>query len=133
MHHIPSPEMPELDWTCCFVAQSENRLVGMSGYKVLSATEAKTTLMAVASDFRGLKIGYELQARRIEELVDKGIETLTTNADLPATITWYKRHFGYREIGTLAKEHEFGHPDIDHWTTLRMDLKAWKRRHEQEG
>jgi ribosomal-protein-alanine N-acetyltransferase len=133
MHHVPSPEMPELDWRDCFVAEEGGRIAGMCGFRILSGTEAKTTLMAVAPAYRGKKVGFALQARRMDELAGRGVETLTTNADRPETIAWYKKHFGYQEIGTLAKEHEFGHPDIDHWTTLRTDLNAWKRRHEQES
>jgi hypothetical protein len=28
-------------------------------------------------------------------------------------------------VGTLAKVHEFGDPQRDHWTTLECDLEAW--------
>lgn len=128
MHHVPSLEMPELDYRCCFVAESEGRVIGMSGYKITSATEAKTTLMAVLPGFRGWEIGKALQVRRMEALLGLGIRWLTTNADRPETIAWYKKHFGYQEIGTLAKVHEFGRPDIDHWTTLRTDLVAWREK-----
>jgi len=38
MHHVPSPEMPDLDWECFFVARSGGEIVGAAGYKVLSAT-----------------------------------------------------------------------------------------------
>lgn len=61
----------------------------------------------------------------MEDMLARGIRTLTTNADLPATISWYKRHFGYREVGKLKKLHEFGDPGIDHWTTLQVDLVQW--------
>jgi ribosomal-protein-alanine N-acetyltransferase len=61
----------------------------------------------------------------MEDMLHKGIRTLTTNADLPASIAWYKKHFGYCEIGTLKKTHEFGDPHIDHWTTLQTDLHLW--------
>src|SRR6185503_3736571 len=40
---------------------------------------------------------------------------------------WYKRKFGYRDIGTLKKLHEFGHPAIDFWTTLEADIERWYR------
>lgn len=128
MHHVPSAEMPELDYRCCFVAESSGAIIGMSGYKITSATEAKTTLMAVVPGFRGWDIGKALQVRRMEALLAQGVRWLTTNADRPETIAWYKKHFGYQEIGTLAKLHEFGRPDIDHWTTLRTDLVAWAAR-----
>jgi ribosomal-protein-alanine N-acetyltransferase len=56
---------------------------------------------------------------------EAGCRTVTTNADLPETIAWYERWFGYRKVGTLAKVHEFGDPQRDHWTTLECDLEAW--------
>jgi hypothetical protein len=65
-------------------------------------------------------------------MIKKGIKKLTTNADLPATIGWYKRHFGYNEIGKLKKYHEFGDPKIDAWTTLQVDLIEWDKNREKE-
>jgi ribosomal-protein-alanine N-acetyltransferase len=126
MHHVPSPEMPELDYHCCYVAEVGARIVGMCGYKILSQDEAKTTLLAVHPDFRGTGCGHALQVRRMEELLRRNIKTLTTNADRPETIDWYKKHFGYVSIGTLDKIHPFGHPDIHEWTTLRTDLREWQ-------
>ena len=126
MHFIPSPEMPGLDLQCCCVAEAKSRIVGMSGYKILSPSEAKTTLMAVLPEFRGWGIGLAMQKWRMDELCKHGIKSLLTNADRTETIAWYKRHFGYREIGSLPKEHEFGHPEISHWTTLQVDLSQWK-------
>lgn len=131
MHHIPSPEMPELDWRCCFVAELDGLVVGMSGYKILSASEGKTTLLAVLPEYRRYGLGMKLQIERMRALLDRGVRLLTTNADRPETIAWYKKHFGYQEIGSLAKEHEFGLPEVDHWTTLRTDLEAWER--QQQG
>lgn len=125
MHYIPSPEMPEIDWKCFFVAKVNGKIVGAAGYKILSPTEAKTTLMAVHPDYQRHGIGKALQERRMQTLVEQGIRTLITNADVPETITWYKKHFGYKEIGKLKKMHEFGRPDVDEWTTLQTDLIEW--------
>ena len=125
MHHIPSPEMPDVSWDNYFVARLDGEVVGFSGYKIMSTTEAKTELMVVDRKCRGMSIGFKLQERRMEDMVSRGIRTLTTNADLPATIAFYKKYFGYTEVGKLAKEHEFGDPDIDLWTTLQTDLTAW--------
>ncbi len=127
MHYVPSREMPELDWNCFFVAVMDGRIVGAAGYKILSSTEAKTTLMAVLPEYRRFGIGRSLQEKRMAALVEKGIKVLITNADIPETIEWYKRHFGYREMGRLKKVHEFGRPDIDEWTTLRTDLARWRK------
>ena len=72
-----------------------------------------------------MSIGFKLQERRMEDMLSRGIRTLTTNADLPATIAFYKKYFGYTEVGKLAKDNQFGNPDIDQWTTLQTDLIAW--------
>ena len=132
MHYIPSAEMPELDLQCCCVAEVKTRIVSMSGYKILTPDEAKTTLMAVLPEFRGWGIGLALQKWRMNELCKRGIKSLVTNADRPETIAWYKQHFGYQEIGTIPKGHEFGHPDISHWTTLQVDLTQWQGRNLNE-
>jgi ribosomal-protein-alanine N-acetyltransferase len=126
MHRIPSPEMPELDWRHCCVALIEGRVVGLSGYRLLPDGTAKTTLMAVLSEYRGLHLGHALQTWRMRLLRELGIRTLVTNADRPETIEWYKRHFGYRAVGHVPKEHEFGRSDIDSWTTLQVDLQEWE-------
>jgi len=132
MHNIPSIEMPELDWRCYFVAVVENRIIGICGYKILSATEGKTTLLAVLPDYRRWGIGRALQVKRMRVLLDQGIRFLLTNADRPETIAWYKKYFGYQEIGSLAKEHEFGLPNVNYWTTLKTDLIAWKNGYKHE-
>lgn len=125
MHHVPSPEMPEVSWDNYFVACLDGEVVGFCGYKISSATEAKTELMAVDRKCRGMGVGFKLQERRMEDMVSRGCRTLITNADLPATIAFYKKYFGYIEVGKLAKISEFGDPDITQWTTLQTDLVAW--------
>ncbi len=132
MHNVPSPEMPEMDLKCFFVAGVDGKIVGAAGYKILSVTEAKTTLMAVHPDFRRYGIGRFLQERRMLAMSEQGIKTLITNADIPETIAWYKKHFGYREVGKLKKVHEFGRPDIDEWTTLQADLTDWRKNYDTQ-
>lgn len=132
MHHVPSPEMPEITFANYFVARVDGEVLGFSGYKILSPTEAKTELMVVDRESRGLGLGYMLQERRMLDMLGRGIQTLTTNTDLPATIAWYKKKFGYREIGTLKKHHEFSDPNVDHWTTLQVDLREWDAKHKRE-
>lgn len=126
MHHVPSEEMPELDLSAFFVVRMQERVVGCAGYRLLGEGEAKTTLMAVDPAFRGHGIGLALQSRRMEVLAEMGVRRLVTNSDIPETIAWYEKHFGYRRIGSLRKVHEFGRPDIDTWTTLETDPVAWK-------
>ena len=132
MHYVPSLEMPDLDWRCFFIAEADGRIVGAAGYRITSNREAKTTLMAVLPEYRRYGIGKSLQTRRMLALYERGIQTLITNADIPETIEWYKKYFGYREIGKLKKMHEFGRPDIDEWTTLQTDIVEW-RKHYGKG
>jgi N-acetylglutamate synthase-like GNAT family acetyltransferase len=132
-HHIPSEEMPELDVARFFIAESGGVVVGVAGYKVLGEGRGKTTLMAVDPSYRGLGIGRRLQELRMQELARAGCRTVTTNADLPQTIDWYIRNFGYKKVGTLAKLHEFGDPSIDQWTTLEANLVEWNNRRKDQA
>jgi len=127
MHHIPSEEVPSVTWENYFVARLDGEVVGFCGYKILSPTDAKTELMVVDPKCRGLGIGFKLQERRMEEMLADGIHKLITNADLPASIAFYKKHFGYREVGKLDKVHEYSDPGIDQWTTLQVDLDQWDK------
>ena len=122
MHHIPSPEMGALDYKHFIVAEQNGRLAGAAGYTFLSADVGKTTLMAVNPEYVGHGLGMELQTRRMQILRSLGCSKIITNADRPHTIAWYKRHFGYREIGRLPKIHSFGLDDVHEWTTLEADL-----------
>jgi GNAT superfamily N-acetyltransferase len=124
-HHVPSAEMPVFDLAHVFVAELDGTIVGVAGYDLLGDGRGKTTLMAVDPAFRRFGIGSRLQVLRMRAMREAGCRSVTTNADLPDTIAWYKRNFGYREIGTLAKVHEFGDPQRDYWTTLECDLDAW--------
>lgn len=137
MHHVPSAEMPALDIDRFFVAKLDGKVVGAAGYTMLSPTEGKTTLLGVNPELSGLGIGKALQIARLEAMYELGAQTVLTNADIPDTIAWYKKHFGYLEIGRLKKIHSFGLEHVDHWTTIRMDLvrymgerDAWEARRE---
>lgn len=133
MHHVPSPEMAELDLRCFFIARLDGEIIGAAGYRILSATEGKTTLLGVLPEHSHLHVGVLLQEARLQAMIDAGVRTVTTNADRPSVIRWYKMIFGYRAVGRLAKLHSFGHPDIDHWTTLQLDLEAYRRRRQRTG
>jgi N-acetylglutamate synthase-like GNAT family acetyltransferase len=123
-HRVPSPEMPELDLSNVFVAESAGSVVGLAGYRVVAEGEGKTTLMAVSPAWRHQGIGERLQELRLKAMQELGCRRVTTNADLPVTIAWYERRFGYREIGRVQKLHDFGAADVDHWTTLELELDA---------
>jgi ribosomal-protein-alanine N-acetyltransferase len=127
MHHVPSAEMESLDLNCFFVAEMDGVIIGASGYRILGPGQGKTTLLAVLPEYLGTGAGAALQLKRMEAMAALGVHTITTNADRPETIAWYKSRFGYTEVGKLAKIHDFGRSDIDHWTTLQCDLAAYLR------
>jgi 3-keto-5-aminohexanoate cleavage enzyme len=134
MHHVPSPEMEELDVSCFFVAKADNRIVGAGGYKVLSQTQGKTTLLAVLPEYGRQGIGKALQDARLKKMHSLGVKTVTTNADRPETINWYKNKYGYKEVGTLQKVCDFGDSTVDQWTTLELSLDSlfaneWKKQY----
>lgn len=123
MHHVPSAEMEELDTDRFFLARVDGQIVGAAGYQILSPGYGKTTLLAVLRSFGRRGIGTALQEARLEEMWGLGVKSVTTNADRPATIAWYKNRFGYREVGKLEKVVPFGDPAVDRWTTLELDLE----------
>ncbi len=129
MHYVPSEEMAELAWQQCFVAErtSDREIVGMSGWTMIAGNAAKTTLMAVLPECRGYNVGHMLQTVRMVAAYYCGATRMITNADRPETIDWYKRKFGYQEIGTLPKVHEFGRIDVPEWTTLETSLIEFMR------
>jgi len=125
MHHIPSPEMEALDLSCFFVALVSGKVVGAAGYKLLSPTKGKTTLLGILPEFSGLGIGRALQDARLEAMAAQGVRSVMTNADRPDTILWYKKHYGYHHAGTLKKLCDFSLSDVGYWTTLDMDLEGY--------
>lgn len=125
MHHIPSSEMEMIDFSTFFVAKLDKKIVGVTGYKLLSEEEGKTTLLAVYPEFQGSGIGSALQDIRLKAMYQAGIKNVTTNADRPDIILWYKKHYGYKEIGKIKKVSSFGMDTISHWTTLKMDLESY--------
>lgn len=125
MHHVPSAEMHDLDLGEWHVAEMDGRIVGVCGFDMIRDGEGlygKTTLMAVDPAARGAGVGLALQRLRMALMRDAGATRVVTNADRPETIAWYGRHFGYVRVGEVAKIHEFGHPEVDRWTTLEAPL-----------
>ncbi|MFO7592425.1 MAG: GNAT family N-acetyltransferase [Pseudomonadota bacterium] len=133
MHHVPSPEMGALDLDNFFVARIDNTIVGAGGYKILSTERGKTTLLGIIPEFSGLGIGKALQNARLEAMHQLGIQTVITNADRPDTILWYKKHFGYREVGKLKKIAPFSLEDVGHWTTLELDLGQYMQQRDEHA
>jgi uncharacterized protein (DUF849 family)/N-acetylglutamate synthase-like GNAT family acetyltransferase len=128
MHRVPSPEMEDIDLNCFYVARVDGAIVGAAGYKVISQTVGKTTLLGVLPEYSRHGVGSALQDARVRAMAQIGVKRIVTNADRPRTIRWYKRKYGYREIGKLKKIADFGDPNVDHWTTLEMDVAQWLRR-----
>jgi uncharacterized protein (DUF849 family)/GNAT superfamily N-acetyltransferase len=126
MHNVPSAEMHDLDEGVWHVAEKDGRVVGVCGFDMIrngAGPVGKTTLMAVHPDARGNGVGIALQALRMGLMRDAGATKVITNADRPEAIEWYGRHFGYSAVGEVAKVHEFGHPEVDRWTTLEAALE----------
>lgn len=133
MHHIPSPEAEEIDISCFFVAKISGKIIGVCGYKLLSEGKGKTRLLAVYPEFQGSGVGKALQDVRLETMYKAGVKKVITNADRPEIILWYKKHYGYYQISTLDKVSSHGLDEIDHWTTLEMDLDTYfKTKDENE-
>lgn len=128
MHHVPSQEMEELNISCFFVATIDNIIVAASGYKILTPSKGKTTLLGVIPKYNGKGIGKLLQDARLKAMYDLGVKKVITNADRLATIKWYKKHYGYHEIGKIKKIESFGDDSIDFWTTLEMNLKQYMKK-----
>ncbi|MCW8841110.1 MAG: GNAT family N-acetyltransferase [Gammaproteobacteria bacterium] len=133
MHHVPSPEMESLNLNNFYVARIGEAVVGAGGYRILSPEHGKTTLLGIIPEFSGLGIGKALQVARLEAMYRAGVKRVTTNADRPDTILWYKKHFGYREVGSLTKVAPFSLVDVDHWTTLEMDLEHYMRMRDEHA
>ena len=133
MQHIPSAEMPELNTEQFYVATVAEKIIGVSGYKLLDANRGKTTLLAIIPDLQGFGIGKQLQDARLQAMFDAGAKTVTSNCDELKTITWYKKHYGYHEIGSIKKLHSFGRTDVDHWTTLEMDLLSYMSQRDKHA
>ena len=133
MHRIPSPEAEEIDVACFFVAKKNKKIIGVSGYKLLPNQKGETRLLAVYPEFQGSGIGKALQDIRLEAMHKAGVNKVTTYADRPKIILWYKKHYGYYQTGTVKKVSSHGLDEIDHWTTLEMNLDAYfKTKDENE-
>ncbi len=122
-HHIGGPEMPAFPLSDCFVAELDGLIIGVGGYRILDETTAKTTLLAVDSNYRGHNVGAALQRTRQDYLRDQGIKELYTNADDERVVEWYLRLFGYQRTGKrIPKVAPFGRSDKDEWINLMVKL-----------
>jgi N-acetylglutamate synthase-like GNAT family acetyltransferase len=108
-----------------FVAEASDAVVGVASYIVHTDTLAETASLAVDPEYRGQGVGYRLQVARLEEMRSRGIERVRTETDRPETIEWYIENFGYEQVGTNPKKHDFSLSDVDEWTVLELDLVEW--------
>ncbi len=118
----PDPERCDIDVGNGFVATDGGRVIGTCSYIVRSPTLVETASLAVKPAYRGKDVGYRLHVARLDEIRRRGFRKVRTETDRPEMIAWYKRKFGYREVGTNPKKHDFSLPDIDRWTVLELEL-----------
>jgi len=119
------PERDHIETENTFVAFLQDRLVGVSSFLMIDAVHAETASLAVDPEFLGCGIGHKLQHRRLEEMRNRGVRHVRTEADRPNVIRWYVEKFGYRKTGTIPKRHDFGDHRRSEWTLLELDLEAW--------
>lgn len=130
LHKIPSPEAEDIDFSCFFIAKVEDRIVGVSGYKILSNTEGKTRLLAVYPELQGTGIGKALQDIRLETMFQKGIKKVFTYPDRADINLWYKKHYGYVEKGKRKKLSDHGSSD-PYTTILELDLISYMKNRQK--
>ena len=118
----PEPERSCIEVANGFVAEADGRIVGTCGYIVHSQEFAETASLAVDSSYRGAHAGFLLQRARLDEMRQRGIRWVRTEADRPEIIRWYVELFGYRIVGTNPKRHAFSLEEVDFWTVLELDL-----------
>lgn len=127
LHHIPSPEADEIEFSCFFVAKVQGKIVGVSGYKLLGDNAGRTRSLAVYPEFQGTGIGKVLQDTRLEAMYSAGVTKVYTDIDRPETILWYKKHYGYKEIGQRKKRSKHGSLDTDFAAILELDLDMYMK------
>ncbi len=125
MNHIPSMEVPDIDYNDFFVAVVDECVVGVAGWKIILEDQlAKTTLMVVLPDYNNCGIGYKLQRTRMEFLYNKQIKNLITYSDIDYVVDWYINKFGYEIIGRMDKLCDFGSKSV-YWNILKCDLRGY--------
>jgi N-acetylglutamate synthase-like GNAT family acetyltransferase len=98
-------QVSEIDLRNAFVAVQDGKIVGFCHYKHQGKNAAKTTLLTVLPEFRGLGLGEKLQLARMREAREKGYKILLTFCETPATVDWYVKHFGYKILETEPVYH----------------------------
>jgi GNAT superfamily N-acetyltransferase len=119
----PDPERDRIDIANGFVAVEDGRVVGVCSYFVHGRELVETASLAVDPSCKTWGIGEALQEARLDEMRRRGFRKVRTEADRPKVIAWYKRKFGYTEVGKNPKKHAFSLSEVDVWTVLELDLQ----------
>lgn len=131
MHRIPSVEAEEIDFKCFFVAKIANKIVGVAGYKLLSEDKGKTRLLAVYPELQGTGIGKALQDARLEAMFAVGVTTVLSYPDRTEIIVWYKKHYGYIEIGKRKKLSDHSLTNVNYTQVLELDLIKYMKNRDK--
>ncbi len=127
MHHAFYLDSEDIDLSNFFVAKHAENIVGVAGYSLLSPTRGRTRLLAVYPDFTGFGIGRALQEARLEEMYKVGVTKIESRSDNKSSILWYKKHFGYKEIGKRLKSDKAGATDALYSIILELDLVEYMK------
>jgi ribosomal protein S18 acetylase RimI-like enzyme len=95
----------EIDLRNGFIAVHEGKIAGFSHYKGLKNSTAKTTLLTVLPEFRGLDLGKKLQIARMKEAYQNGYKELITYCETPTVVNWYIKNFNYKILKTEPVQH----------------------------
>ena len=98
-------QVSEIDLENAFVALHDGKIAGFCHYKHLDGDTAKTTLITVLPECRGLGLGEKLHLARIKKARKKGYKKLITFCETPATVDWYVKHFNCKILGTEPVYH----------------------------
>lgn len=131
MHRIPSAEAEKIDFKCFFVAKIANKIVGVAGYKLLSDDKGKTRLLAVYPELQGTGIGKALQDARLEAMFAVGVKTVLSYPDRTEMIVWYKKHYGYIEIGKRKKLSDHSLTNVNYTQVLELDLIKYMKNRDK--
>ena len=93
-------QVSEINLNNAFLAMKDGKIVGFSHYKLLENDVAKTTLLTVLPECRGLGLGEKLQIARMRAAYKKGCRKLITFCETPSTVKWYIKHFNYKILRT---------------------------------
>jgi len=131
MHHAIDDKDENIDLSLFFVAKVLDKVVGVAGYSIINSIKGRTRLLAILPEFQGSGIGKALQDTRLEAMYNSGIKIVESRSDRIETILWYKKNYGYQEVGTIKKEKVTGLVHIFNSTILELDLVNYMNNKQQ--